>query len=1563
MKTKLKNRLVGRIMHSACILLAFCFVLGLIPFTSCQSDDDDASPSIKVKGAESLLLSTTEGAPKGCRTLDMEGKESGNITLNAAIKDAGGELKVVWYVNSVALSSGENKAGIVSGEKDSSLKTKFSEDGIYQIYAELFKKKGESNKRIAKSSVLVLEVKNAPKVYNAPVLTITSTNEKNSEGKYLLESGKKVELKLVSTLEGDGEIGYKIADNSIKVIAKDGSEVSSVASGEEATYGIESAGVYTISAYNTLDSSKKDSKEVSVVDKTSEEEEETPGEDEDENPPVKVTTLSFTAEGATDIPSTAQYTEVPDAGLSVKAVSVTDGVVNTTDSKIKYQWQKATIEEGGEWSDITGATEATLAKETEGGLAIGYKYRCKVFYDGEGVTAIYSQVASISSTPITPTPTITEIKAGATTIIGGEAATTARAIKIKEGGTLPIFSVTIKEEGTKSYKWFIYTGEKPDSLTPSSTAKTFTPSAENIDYSTAGKVYNIYVEVTNKEENKGVSSPATSENTLITLTVEVDAPKVYNAPTVSVTGGARAESDGSYKLVSNTVSVEVTGTITGGDGGEVKYTVEKGGVDVTATVIGSSATDAIKASGEKVALTFTSKGVYTVTATNSLDSDKKNTLSITISEPVVPGQPVYKAPTITSPAADTVLGITGGVVKVTLTGTVPAGENTGGVNGEVKWSVTKGGSATEEASIVTEEGVKKLSITKAGDYTVTATNSLDDTKHNSVTVKVIGLSLTGAGAKVPNSYYTLTSVQGSGLEVRAVVTNGEDAKITYTWYKKDKDASAKTQTAEGGEAITGATSGTLNNATASFASGKVYYCEVGYTGLTIKLKTIAVEIGDKEPSTTPNITAIKVGASTEEAARTIEASPNYTLPILEVTATPSATLSYIWHATKDGAEVPLKDNTGNTLNLATLKDANNASVIDFSTAGTIYTFYVVVTNEEAGKAAVTVDSKALIVTLTTKPYSAPTFNTELESSYTIDSKGKKVDIKATLAAGESGTITYKVEKGGNDVTSTVCSAGSYQNVASNVSVEVEFTEGGTYTITATSSLTPSVPATKTITIMEESKEPSFTKDGATNLTTPADCVIDSKNASTGIELGPVVAVNEWGGGITYQWQVCTVADIATDSNWHDIKAGEGTASDDGNGNTGNKLAAKVGGAYRCKATSGDKSATSDTVIVKMEAEEPAITVENGGKPITLDTDTGKYTNCEAEYTEGADSPMPEIKAKVQDGLTEGLTFEWHLLAIEAEGQDAVDSVIQTDSTGTESTLTLTDAALDKIKADVAGDTVSLYVKVTNAKATDTITEYSEPSSSDTQALPILLTYLKKYTIKYLPSWWGNVEDDNTTPVKQFAWVWDSRADKTDSDGNTINGSGQFRSASFDSSNLELTFNAPKSTNMCQAVRAKSSMPEPPEWGASNDNVYNQSNDLAIVDGVAEYNYVIEGVPGKWSGDDGKGNVAKAFIYVTDNNTSNKKDAWLPAVHDTTAKTLTFVNKSGVAATLCIAVRCNGAAELNETDWTIKGTVEGAEKTGWDLKWNQTNDIEALDPPTIEYAKSDKTAITWGGITD
>ncbi|NQX63727.1 Ig-like domain-containing protein, partial [Paenibacillus qinlingensis] len=437
----------------------------------------------------------------------------------------------------------------------------------------------------------------------------------------------------------------------------------------------------------------------------------------------------------------------------------------------------------------------------------------------------------------------------------------------------------------------------------------------------------------------------------------------------------------------NSVTVSpISASVVQGGSEQLTATVDTvGGAAATVTWTSSDITNKVKvnSSGKVTVAADATPGNYTITATSTFNTSKKGTTTITVT--AMP--PAVNSVTVSPSTASVAQG-----GSKQLTATVDA---LGGAATTVTWT-----SSNTKVSVDSAGEVTVAADTTPGNYTITATSTVDSSKKGTATITVTASPAINSVTVSPS---TASVAQGGIKQLTATVDAVGGAATTVTWTSNN----AKVTVDSAGE-VTVAADATPGNYTIT-ATSTVDSSKKGTATITV--------------TASPAINSVTVNPSTASVAQ--GGSKQLTAT---VDAVGGAATTVTW--TSSNAKV-------------TVDSAGEVTIAADATPGN-YTITATSTEDSSkkGTATITVTASPAINSVTVSPSTASV------------AQGGSKQLTATVDAvgGAATTVTWT----SNNAKVTVDSAGE-------VTVAADATPGN-YTITATSTEDSSKKGTATITV-------------------------------------------------------------------------------------------------------------------------------------------------------------------------------------------------------------------------------------------------------------------------------------------------------------------------------------------------------------------------------------------------------------------------------------------------------------------------------------------------------------------
>ncbi|HPR94433.1 MAG TPA: S-layer homology domain-containing protein [Syntrophomonadaceae bacterium] len=434
-------------------------------------------------------------------------------------------------------------------------------------------------------------------------------------------------------------------------------------------------------------------------------------------------------------------------------------------------------------------------------------------------------------------------------------------------------------------------------------------------------------------------------------------------------------------------SVEVspaTATVVQGGTQQLTATVTaEGGAAETVTWSSSDATGKVTVDGAGLVTVAAdaAAGDYTITATSTVDNTKSDTATITVT----------LAPAVTSVTVtpETATVARGGTQQ--LTAVVAA---VGGAAQTVTWS----SSDANGKVTVSESGLVSVTAdASVGDYTITATSTVDNTKSDTATITV---TLAPAVTSVTVSPETATVIQGGTRQLTATVVAEGGAAETVTW--SSSDATGKV-TVDGAGLVT----------VAADAAAGDYTITATSTVDNTKSDTATITV-----TLAPAVTSVTVTPETATVAR------GGTQQLTAVVAAEGGAAQTVTWSSNDASEKVAVNATG-LVSVAADAAAGDYTITATSTFDNTKfdTTTITVRSNDASITGVTVDGEVATVDSndSTKYNVALPFGTVLDELIATDIVVTKTDANATVgqAASSDGGATWTVVVTAQDETTSV----------------------------------------------------------------------------------------------------------------------------------------------------------------------------------------------------------------------------------------------------------------------------------------------------------------------------------------------------------------------------------------------------------------------------------------------------------------------------------------------------------------------------------------------------------------
>ncbi|WP_157264669.1 Ig-like domain-containing protein [Paenibacillus oryzisoli] len=483
----------------------------------------------------------------------------------------------------------------------------------------------------------------------------------------------------------------------------------------------------------------------------------------------------------------------------------------------------------------------------------------------------------------------------------------------------------------------------------------------------------------NSSGNVTVAADAALGDYTITATSTVDNSKIGTA-TIKVI----------LPTVNSVLVSPVRATILQGGSRQFAAVVDAvGGTAATVTWTSSDVADkvAVSSTGNVTVAADATPGVYTITATSTVDTSKKGTTTVTVT-----AAPAINSVTVSPSTASVVQG-----GSKNLTAAVDA---VGGAAQTVTWTSSD---VTNKVTVNSSGKVTVAADAPLGDYTITATSTVNTSKKGTATITVTAPPTINSVSVSPS---TASVVQGGSEQLTASVDAAGGAATTVTW--SSSDLTNKVMVTSSGE-VSVAADATPGNykitATSTFNTSKKGTATITVTAIPPAITSVTV---------TPSTASVVQGGSKQLAA--------------SVVAVGGAATTVAW--TSSDAKVAV-DSTGN------VTVAADAVVGDYTITATS-----TVDSSKKGTATITVTAAPAITSVTVSPSTASV----------VQGGSKQLAASVVAVGGAATTVAWT----SSDAKVAVDSAG-------NVTVAADAVVGD-YTITATSTVDSSKKGTATITV-------------------------------------------------------------------------------------------------------------------------------------------------------------------------------------------------------------------------------------------------------------------------------------------------------------------------------------------------------------------------------------------------------------------------------------------------------------------------------------------------------------------
>ncbi|WP_155973110.1 Ig-like domain-containing protein [Paenibacillus sp. Leaf72] len=439
-----------------------------------------------------------------------------------------------------------------------------------------------------------------------------------------------------------------------------------------------------------------------------------------------------------------------------------------------------------------------------------------------------------------------------------------------------------------------------------------------------------------------------------------------------------------------TVSPSTASVVQGGSR-QLTATVDAaGGAATTVTWTSSDSSKVmVNSTGNVTVAADAAPGDYTITATSTVDSSKKGTSTITVT--------VAPAINNVSVSPSTASVVQGGSRQLTA-----AVDAVGGAATTVTWT-------SSDASKVTVNSTGNVTVAAnaaPGDYTITATSTVNSSKKGTSTITVTAAPAVNSVSVSPS---TASVVQGESKQLTASVDAVGGAAMTVTWTSNDSSNKVEVDSTGNVTVAADAVPGDYTITATSTVDGS----KKGTSTITV---TAAPAINSV--SVSPNSASVERGGSKQLTAS------------VDAVGGAATTVTWISDDVNNKVEV---DSTGN------VTVAPDAALGDYTITATSTE-----DSSKKGTATITVTVAQAINSVTVSPSTASVVQGGSEQlTATVDAVG-----------GAATTVTWISDDVNNKV--SVDSTG-------NVTVAQDATPGD-YTITATSTIDNSKTGTSTITV-------------------------------------------------------------------------------------------------------------------------------------------------------------------------------------------------------------------------------------------------------------------------------------------------------------------------------------------------------------------------------------------------------------------------------------------------------------------------------------------------------------------
>ncbi|WP_049790019.1 Ig-like domain-containing protein [Paenibacillus sp. JDR-2] len=673
-----------------------------------------------------------------------------------------------------------------------------------------------------------------------------------------------------------------------------------------------------------------------------------------------------------------------------------------------------------------------------------------------------------------------------------------------------------------------------------------------------------------------VAADATPGDYTITATSTVDSSKKGTA-TITVTA---APAVNSVSVSPDTASVEQ------GSSKQLAATVDAvGGAATTVTWTNNDASHkvTVDSTGKVTVAADATPGDYTITATSTVDSSKKGTATITVT-----AAPAVNSVSVSPDTASVEQGS-----SKQLAATVDA---VGGAATTVTWT------SNDASNKVTVDGTGKVTVAAdatPGDYTITATSTVDSSKKGTATITVTAAPAVIGVSVSPN---TASVEQGSSKQLAATVDTVGGAVTTVTW--TSNDASHKV-TVDGTGKVTVTADAAPGDYTIT-ATSTVDSSKKGTATITV---TAAPAVNSV--SVSPDTASVEQGSSKQLAAT--------------VDTVGGAATTVTW-TSNDASHKVTVDGTGK------VTVAADAAPGDYTITATS-----TVDSSKKGTATITVTAAPAVIGVSVSPNTA---SVEQGSSKQLAATVDTVGGAATAVTWTSNDASHKVTVDGTGKVTVAADAAP-----------------GDYTITATSTVDSSKKGTATITVTEA---PVYTIAAISNQTLTAL----AEGYATGTQETKPISVTNTGTG-----QLTNLTVTISGTNPNDYTITQPASSLNSSESTSFTIQAKDGlaaGTYSATVTVSADLMTPVTFTVTQSVNLPdapanpqELNAVGGNRQVTLNWSTvagATYYNiymatASGQYTDDEVATVTASTYNVED-LVNGTTYYFVVKAGNAGGLGA-----------------------------------------------------------------------------------------------------------------------------------------------------------------------------------------------------------------------------------------------------------------------------------------------------------------------